>query len=82
LAVYDAGEGEEQAASQFSAGSSARAASPRWFLQSSTCRWLRRELIACSFVGSLGVVASISLPVNAGGTPWNPRNIYIRARFR
>ena len=55
-------EGDSSAASQFSAGSSARAASPESVCMSVTplaSAWAR---IDCSFSASFAVVATISLP--------------------
>ena len=62
-------EGDNSAASQFSAGSNARASAPERVLRSSTPLASACALIDCSFSVSLGVVATISLPQLRCGMP-------------
>ena len=73
MAVDDAGRRRQQRRAQFSAGSSARAASPDKDLEVGDAvgpAWAR---IDCSFSVSAGVVATISLPQLRCGTPCSPQ---------
>ncbi len=69
-------EGESNAASQLSAGSNTRAASPDSVCMSSTPLASAWTLIDCSFSVSLGVVATISLPQFLCGMPCSPQYWY------